>query len=323
MDYILQIKNLKKKYGDNLVLNNINLDIEKGDIYGILGFSGAGKSTLIRCINGLEKFDSGEILFEGNKATFDRDYHRNVSMIFQSFNLLEQRNVLKNVELAGELVNDVDRHTKAIEMLSIVGLSNKLKSYPSELSGGEKQRVAIARALMTNPKVLLCDEATSALDPETTNQILDLLLKLNKELGLTIIMISHQMNVIEKICKKVAVIDKMEIVEKGLAQDIFLSAQTDVGKRLIYSGHLNTELNDEKLIKIKFNGEIDTPIVANIIRDCNVLVSIIYADSRVVENRVYGFIIFKLPKDEKDVLKIERYLELKGINYEEVDNSGF
>lgn len=317
-NYILEINNLCKHYGDNLILNKINLKIKEGEIYGILGFSGAGKSTLIRCINGLEKYDSGEIIFNGEKASFDSDYRRNISMIFQSFNLLDQRTVLKNVMLPGELIKDKNREEKALKMLRLVGLEKKINSYPSQLSGGEKQRVAIARSLMTNPKLLLCDEATSALDPETTNQILDLLLRLNRDLKLTIIMISHQMNVIEKICHKVAILDKSQIIENGSAQDIFLSPKTDVGKKMIYSGHLNTELNDEKLIKIKFNGEIDTPIVANIICDCNVIVSIIYADSKVVEGRVYGQIIFKMPKDELEVKKVERYLELKNVSYEEV-----
>ncbi len=317
-DYILEINNLCKCYGDNSILNNINLKIKKGEIYGILGFSGAGKSTLVRCINGLEKYDSGEIIFNGKKALFDCNYRRDISMIFQSFNLLDQRTVIKNVMLPGELVKDSKRYEKALEMLKLVGLANKINSYPSQLSGGEKQRVAIARSLMTNPKILLCDEATSALDPETTNQILDLLLKLNQELKLTIIMISHQMNVIERICHKVAILDKSQIIENGSAQDIFLSPKTDVGKKMVYAGHLNTELNDEKLIKIKFNGEIDTPIVANIICDCNVIVSIIYADSKVVEGRVYGQIIFKMPKDEREVKKVERYLQLKNVSFEEV-----
>lgn len=320
---ILKISNLTKSYGNNVILNNIDLEVERKDIYGILGFSGAGKSTLIRCINGLEKYDSGEILYEGTYAKFDSEYRRNVSMIFQSFNLLEQRTVLKNVELPGELINDKDRCEKAKKMLEIVGLKQKTDYYPANLSGGEKQRVAIARALMTNPKILLCDEATSALDPETTNQILDLLLKLNRELELTIIMISHQMNVIERICNKVAVLDKSKIVENGNCQDIFLSPKTEVGRKMVYSGHLNTDLSDEKLIKIKFNGEIDTPIVANIITDCNVLVSIIYADSKVVDGRVYGQIIFKTPKDKKETEKVERYLDLKSISYEEVDRNEF
>ena len=174
------IENLSKSFGEHIVLSNINLLINKKDIYGILGLSGAGKSTLIRCINGLEKFDEGEIFFKQEKVTFNREYRKNVAMIFQQFNLLDQRTVLKNVELAGELFNDPDTKQKALHYLEMVGLSDKLDSYPSQLSGGQKQRVAIARALMSEPEVLLCDEATSALDPDTTNQVLALLKELNE-----------------------------------------------------------------------------------------------------------------------------------------------
>ena len=172
---LLEIKNLSKSFGEHLVLSNINLTINKKDIFGILGLSGAGKSTLIRCINGLEIFDEGEIYFKDEKVSFNREYRKNVAMIFQQFNLLDQRTVLKNVELAGELFKDPERRNKAIRYLELVGLSDKLYSYPSQLSGGQKQRVAIARALMSEPEILLCDEATSALDPDTTNQVLALL----------------------------------------------------------------------------------------------------------------------------------------------------
>ena len=318
-EHILEIKKLSKSFGEHIVLCNINLCIEKKDVYGILGLSGAGKSTLVRCINGLEKFDEGEILFEGKKVNFDRNYRREVAMIFQQFNLLDQRTVLKNVELAGELFKEKTRKEKALKYLELVGLKDKVNSYPSQLSGGQKQRVAIARALMTEPKILLCDEATSSLDPDTTNQILDLLNELNEKLGLTIIMISHQMNVIERICNKVAIIDKSVIVENGDAQDIFLFPKTDISKKILYSGHINTELDDSKLLKIIFNGEIDTPIVANIIQDCNIMLSIIYADSKVVNDRIYGQLIFKMPALPADVLKLEKYLQLKGIKYKEVD----
>lgn len=318
MKYILQIKNLSKRFGDHIVLNDINLNIKKKDIYGILGLSGAGKSTLVRCINGLEKSDSGEIYFEGTLVDFDRKYKREVAMIFQQFNLLDQRTVLKNVELAGELFKEKGRKEKALKYLELVGLKDKINAYPSQLSGGQKQRVAIARALMTEPKILLCDEATSSLDPDTTNQILDLLNELNEKLDLTIIMISHQMNVIERICNKVAIIDHSEIVENGNAQDIFLFPQTDISKKIIYSGHINTELEESKFIKIIFNGEIDTPIIANVVQDCNIILSVIYADSKVVNDRIYGQLIFKMPALQSDVVKLKKYFDLKEINYEEV-----
>ena len=321
-DIIIELKNVSKSYGSNLVLNDINLEVRKKDIYGVLGLSGAGKSTLVRCINGLEKYDSGEILYKGNKVVFDKEYAKKVSMIFQSFNLLQQRTVLKNVELPGEINKDKDREEKAKRLLELVGLSDKLNSYPSQLSGGQQQRVAIARALMTNPEVLLCDEATSALDPDTTNSILELLKELNEKLGLTIIIISHQMSVIESICNKVAIIDKSKIVENGTLYDVFLSPKTTIAKKLIYSNHLNTKLSEEKLIKLTFNGEINKPIIASIIQDCNILVSIVYADSKVVDGKVYGQLIFNLPYYEKDILKLKKYLDINEINYEEVDKDG-
>ena len=319
---LIELKNVTKSFGDHKVLSDINLSIEAGDVYGVLGLSGAGKSTLVRCINGLEKFDSGELLYNGEPASFDRNYRRKVAMIFQSFNLLQQRTVLKNVELAGELTKDKSKKEEAIRLLNLVGLGDKLNAYPSTLSGGQQQRVAIARALMTKPEVLLCDEATSALDPDTTKSILNLLKELNKKLGLTIIIISHQMSVIEAICNKVAIIDNSKIVENGLMYDVFLSPQNEIAKKLIYSGHLNTKLNDNKLIKLIFNGEVDSPIICNIIQDCNILVSIVYADSKTVNEKVYGQMIFKLPYYQEDIEKLKKYLEIKGIKYEEVDPNG-
>lgn len=318
MEYILELKNINKSFGSNKVLTDINLNIKQGDIYGILGLSGAGKSTLVRCINGLEQFDSGEILYNGEKATFSREYKQQVAMIFQSFNLLQQRTVLKNVQLAGEIAKIPDYKNKAIQLLKRVGLEDKMNSYPSQLSGGQCQRVAIARALMTNPKILLCDEATSALDPETTKQILELLKQLNNELDLTIIIISHQMSVVESICNRVAILDKSLIVEDGPLYDVFLSPKTEFAKKLIYSGHVNTTFSDDKYIKLIFDGEIDSPIIANIIQDCNMLISIVYADSKTIDHKIYGQMLIKLPSNEKEVTKLKKYLDLKNYKYEEV-----
>lgn len=315
---ILQIENLSKTFGNHQVLKDVSLQVAKGDIYGILGLSGAGKSTLVRCINGLEKSDEGKIIFDGKQVTFDRNYRRNVAMIFQQFNLLDQRTVLKNVMLSGELFGEKNCRDRAVELLKLVGLADKLDYYPSQLSGGQRQRVAIARALMSNPQILLCDEATSALDPDTANQILKLLTQLNRELGLTVIMISHQMDVIEKVCNKVAIIDNAQIVESGNAQDIFLFPKTDISKKIIYSGHINTSVDNSKFIKLIFNGEIDRPIVANIIQDCNIALSILYADSKVVNGRIYGQLILTMPADKKDAQKLRKYLDLKQIHYEEV-----
>ena len=221
---MIELKNLRKIYpskdGDFTALKNINLTVEDGDIYGIIGLSGAGKSTLVRCINLLEKPTSGSVFIDGEdltKVSKKRllEIRKKVSMIFQQFNLLQQCTVLKNVCLAGEISGNKNPVEKATELLNLVGLGEKLNSYPAQLSGGQQQRVAIARALMTDPKILLCDEATSALDPETTVSILQLLKSLNKERGLTVVIISHQMSVIESICNKVAIIDNAEIVSNN------------------------------------------------------------------------------------------------------------
>lgn len=321
----ISIRHIDKSYdGKNKVLDDISLEIEKGDIYGILGLSGAGKSTLIRCINGLENIDDGAIYFN-DELIIDKTKHicpstrRNIAMIFQSFNLLEQKTVLENVEFALEIVHDKAKREKALKALARVSLSDKIKAYPSQLSGGEKQRVAIARALVMKPQVLLSDEATSALDPETTASILELLKELNQELGLTIIMISHQINVIESVCNKVAIIEKAKIIESGDLAEVFLSPKEELSKKLIYSNHVETSLDDKKMIRLLFDGNIDEPLIANIVQDCGILVSIIYADSKVIDGRVYGQVVIKLPKAEKDHHKLIKYLALHKVRYEEVN----
>ena len=326
---MIEIKNLGKTYesknGDFVALKNINLTVEDGDIYGIIGLSGAGKSTLVRCINFLERPTEGELYIDGENL-FDvskdrlREIRRKVTMIFQQFNLLQQRTVLKNVELAGEISGEQDRTEKAKRLLETVGLADKLNSYPSELSGGQQQRVAIARALMTDPKVLLCDEATSALDPETTHSILELLKDLNKKLGLTIVIISHQMSVIEAVCNKVAIIDKSEIVANGSLAEVFLSPQAAVAKRLIYSGRVHTGVKGEKFVKLMFDGEIEQPVITNIIQQCDILLSVYYAETKVINDKTYGQIIFRLPYYEEDVKKLNAYLDKEGIAHEEVDS---
>lgn len=329
---MIEIKNLSKVYesknGPFTALKNIDLTVEDGDIYGIIGLSGAGKSTLVRCINFLERPTSGELLIDGENL-FDvskerlREIRRKVTMIFQQFNLLQQRTVLKNVELAGEIAGDKDkaaRTEKAVRLLETVGLKDKLKSYPSELSGGQQQRVAIARALMTDPKVLLCDEATSALDPDTTHSILELLKELNKKLGLTIVIISHQMSVIEAVCNKVAIIDNSEIVDSGTLSEVFLSPKAAVAKRLIYSGRVHTGVKGEKFVKLMFNGEIEQPVITNIVQQCNILLSVYYAETKVINDKTYGQIIFRLPYYEEDIQKLNAYLDKDGIAHEEVDS---
>ena len=319
----IEIKNVSKSFGDLKVLDDISLTINKGDIYGVLGLSGAGKSTLVRCINGLETFDEGEILFNDKLLAspthkVERVNKRKIAMIFQSFNLLQQVDVLKNVEFALEINNIPNKKEKAIEALKLVGLGDKLHAYPSELSGGQAQRVAIARALVLEPEVLLSDEATSALDPETTSSILKLLKKLNKELGLTVIMISHQINVVEEICNRVAILSNAKLVEEGEFSDVFLNPKTDIAKSLIYSNHVKTLLDESKTIRLIFDGNLDEPVIANIVEECGILVSIMYADTKVIDGKMYGQLVFKLPKKTKDITKLRKYLDLHNIRYEEV-----
>ena len=329
---MIEIRNVSKIYetrqGAFTALNNVSLAIEDGDVFGIIGLSGAGKSTLVRCINLLEKPSSGSIIIDGEDLTTAdkaklRTMRRKVSMIFQQFNLLQQRTVLKNVELAGEIDKNPCRREKAIELLTTVGLKDKLDSYPSELSGGQQQRVAIARALMTDPEVLLCDEATSALDPETTKSILALLKDLNRKLGLTIVIISHQMSVIEAICNKVAIIDNAEIVEEGELQNVFLSPKMPITKRLVYSGRVNAAVRGEKLVKLLFDGTTDQPVITHIIQECNILLSVFYAETKVINDVTYGQIIFRLPYYDEDIEKLRAYLDEKGVAYEEVDSDDF
>lgn len=329
---MIEIRNVSKIYetrqGAFTALNNVSLAIEDGDVFGIIGLSGAGKSTLVRCINLLEKPSSGSIIIDGEDLTTAdkaklRTMRRKVSMIFQQFNLLQQRTVLKNVELAGEIDKNPRRLEKAIELLTTVGLKDKLDSYPSELSGGQQQRVAIARALMTDPEVLLCDEATSALDPETTKSILALLKDLNRKLGLTIVIISHQMSVIEAICNKVAIIDNAEIVEEGELQNVFLSPKMPITKRLVYSGRVNAAVRGEKLVKLLFDGTTDQPVITHIIQECNILLSVFYAETKVINDVTYGQIIFRLPYYDEDIEKLRAYLDEKGVAYEEVDSDDF
>lgn len=245
---IIQLKNLEKKFHNNkstvTALEQINLEIQEGEIFGIIGLSGAGKSTLVRCINMLETPTAGSVIFEGQDLTTLRPKElakarQSMGMIFQQFNLLMQRNALDNVcfplELSG--VSKAEARKRATELLETVGLSDKAKSYPSQLSGGQKQRVAIARALATNPKILLCDEATSALDPNTTRSILSLLKDINARFGITIIVITHEMSVIQDICTKVAIIDNSRIAETGEVREIFTNPKSEIAKQLITPYH--------------------------------------------------------------------------------------
>ncbi len=246
-----KLENLSKEFHEKensiAAVKNVNLHIEKGEIFGIIGFSGAGKSTLVRCLNLLEVPTSGKVIFNGKNLmeisqTELRKYRQKIGMIFQSFNLLAQRNIVDNVcyplEIAG--VKKKEARKKALALLKLVGIEEKAKNYPSQLSGGQKQRVAIARALATDPDVLLCDEATSALDPITTTAILELLKEINQKLGVTIIIITHEMKVVQQICDSVAVMSEGTIVEQGAVKEIFATPESEITKRLVWDWNFDS-----------------------------------------------------------------------------------
>jgi D-methionine transport system ATP-binding protein len=328
---IIEIKNLEKKYKskDNIVtaLSGINLSINEGDICGIIGMSGAGKSTLVRCINYLEKPTSGSVFIENKNLSSLKDIElrkvrQNIGMIFQQFNLLLQRNVEDNIsfplEISGK--NKKEGRKRAQELLELVGLTDKSKSYPSQLSGGQKQRVAIARALSTNPKILLCDEATSALDPTTTRSILSLLKEINKKLGITIVIITHEMSVVEEICDYVAIIDNGSLVEHGTVEDVFSKPKTDSAKKLVYHNN-NTvvEMSGKRCIRIVFDGKSSyEPVIANMVLECRAQVNILLANTQDINGNAFGQMILQLPEDDMVANKIINYLRDKNIVVEEL-----
>ena len=307
-------------------MKNINLEIKDGEIFGIIGLSGAGKSTLIRCINLLEKPTNGEIYINGvdiTKVTKKEllKMRTKIGMIFQNFNLLEQKTVLQNVLFPLEInkVNKTTAKEKAIELLRLVGLENKINNYPSQLSGGEKQRVAIARALTTNPDVILSDEATSALDPNTTQTILELLKKINREYGITIIVITHEMKVIEQLCDRVAIIDKSNIGEIGNVEDIFVRPKTEIGKELIFGNTriVDKIVNREKIRLIFDNVSSYEPIVSNMILQCNTPINILDAQINDYDGKVKGEMLIQISEDVKEKQKIIAYLNEHNIEYKE------
>ncbi len=326
METEIKIEHLSKSFDGKKVIDDVSFEIEKGDIYGVLGLSGAGKSTLVRCINSLETFEEGKIYFKDRllcspTVKASRDDKRMIGMIFQSFNLLDQKNCLENVMIGLEIhkVEKKKRKEIAMEALKRVGLDDKWDSYPSQLSGGQKQRVSIARCLALKPEVILSDEATSALDSENTKSVLSLLSSLNKNEGITIIMISHQLNTIEAICNKVCILDKAKIVENGNIDDVFLSPKADITKQLLYSNKIHTNLDEKKMLRILFDGNADEPILSEIVLNCNVLVNLVYADTKVKDGKIYGQTVIQKPIDEKDYKKVLQFLNFKSIKYEEVE----
>ena len=332
---MIEIQNLSKTFpvsgGTVEALKDISLTIPDGEIYGIIGMSGAGKSTLVRCINMLERTKSGKVIIDGKdlgslKQAQLREERRNITMIFQGFNLLMQRNCLKNVcfplELAG--YNKKEAVERATELLELVGLGEKLKSYPAQLSGGQQQRVAIARALATHPKILLCDEATSALDPQTTQSILSLIKDIHDKLGLTVIIITHQMSVVEQICTRVAILNHGTVVEEGAVSEVFASPKSQEAKQLVYpEGYqqaIETE-REEHLIRVVFNGAsaTQTPLIAKMAMEENIMASILFASTRSLGDKAYGNMLLGISGGKEQMEKAVAYLRrIPDIHVEEV-----
>ena len=327
---MIELINLSKTYssaaGDVEALRDINLTIHDGEIFGIIGLSGAGKSTLVRCINLLERPSAGQVIIDGKDMTaLPRtellQMRRKISMIFQGFNLLEQRSVLRNVtfplEIAG--VKRKEAAEKALSLLKVVGLEDKAAAYPAQLSGGQKQRVAIARALATDPRYLLCDEATSALDPNTTRSILDLLRQINRELGVTIVVITHEMKVIDQICDRVAVIDNSRIAEEGKVSEVFTNPQSAIARELILpQDRAAIDTTGGKKLRLIFDGKYSQePVISKMTLDCQAPVNIIFADTREYEDNIFGHMIIELPRDEHQAAKILTWLKNSPVTWKE------
>ncbi len=332
-------KTFTTKDGIVQALKNVNLEIEAGEIYGIIGMSGAGKSTLVRCINFLEEPTEGRVLIRGKSlGEYSekelRKQREDIGMIFQHFNLLMQKNVKDNVcfPLYIQKKSKREAREKALELLKIVGLSDRTKAYPAQLSGGQKQRVAIARALASDPKILLCDEATSALDPQTTSSILALLKDINQKLGITIVIITHQMSVVREICNRVAILKDGEVAEYGDVEDIFLHPKTEVARELIRN---DVEINQDQKgpalhgrdlirsgdrIRVIYRDQPDAqPVIANMVLRFLEPVNIMGANTRSVHGKAAGEIILEFIPESTQKAEMKQYLRDCGLEVEEVD----
>ena len=332
---MIELKEVSKTFqtadGPFHALTGISLTIRDGDIFGIVGMSGAGKSTLVRCVNLLEKPTSGQVIIDGEDMTRLsqkqlREKRRSISMIFQQFNLLMQRTCLKNVcfpmEIAG--VAREKALSRARELLELVGLPDKAESYPAQLSGGQMQRVAIARALASDPKVLLCDEATSALDPSTTGAILALIKDINTRLGITVIVITHQMSVIEDVCTHVAVLDGGREAEQGTVEEIFSHPKSAAARKLVCPDAAELETlppAEAGVVRVVFNGGTAyEPLIASLAIDCGVKVNILGADTKNVGGKAFGSMVLGLPRDAAQAARALSYLRARAdLTVEEVD----
>ncbi|MCI6869006.1 MAG: ATP-binding cassette domain-containing protein [Lachnospiraceae bacterium] len=333
MEPIIKIQHLNKEFKlketDVHALSDVSLDIYKGDIYGIIGMSGAGKSTLVRCLNFLERPTSGKVIVDGKDlAELSekqlREARKNIGMIFQHFNLLMQRSVIDNVcfpmEIAG--LKKKEAREKAMEYLKIVGLEEKAYAYPAQLSGGQKQRVAIARVLASDPTILLCDEATSALDPQTTKSILQLLKEINQKYGITIVVITHEMAVVQEICSHVAIIDHGKLAEHGTVEQIFQAPKSKEAKKLIYQGYEKVALmKGKRCVRIVFSENSSfEPVIANMVLAFKTPVNILYANTKDLDGVATGEMILQLPEDDVLGDKMIAYLKNTKLTVEELED---
>ena len=328
---IIEIRGLRKTFGQGeaavTALDGIDLSIEKGEIYGIIGLSGAGKSTLVRCMNLLETPTEGTVRVDGQDITTLspkelRKARQSITMIFQGFNLLMQRSALDNICFPLELSGTPRKEAvaRARELLKVVGLEGREGAYPAQLSGGQKQRVAIARALATNPKVLLCDEATSALDPTTTQSILALLQELNRSLGVTVVIITHEMKVVEQICGRVAILAESHVVEEGKVSEVFRHPKTAAARQLLMPGSETARetLAQGRAYRITFDGSTaEQPVVSGMVLSCGEPVNILFADMKNIEGKTYGQMLLQLPENEGAAARMLAYLESQRITYTE------
>lgn len=340
---MISIKNIVKTYiskrGEVKAVDDVSLEIEKGEIFGVIGYSGAGKSTLIRMLNGLEMPTDGSINIAGQEVTKIsgaelRQARQEISMIFQHFNLLWSRTVAENIsfplEIAG--VPKKDRENRVKELIELVGLSGREDAYPSQLSGGQKQRVGIARALANNPKVLLCDEATSALDPQTTDAILDLLVDINKRLGLTIVLITHEMHVIRKICHRVAVMEAGRVVESGPVLKVFKNPEAAITKRFVQQVtepeetketivNLLAKYPSGKVIQLTFVGEgAEQPLITDLIREFSLTINILQGKITQTQNGAYGTLFIHLDGDQEEIQRAIDYISAQEVGVEVIGN---
>ena len=330
-------KTFQTKNGPFDALKDVSFEIEKGDIYGVIGYSGAGKSTLIRRVNALETPTSGNVWVEGKDiGTLNqkelRNLRKGIGMIFQQFNLLESKTIYDNVAIALKLngISKKDIEKRVTELLDFVELSDKKYSYPGQLSGGQKQRVGIARALANNPSILLCDEATSALDPKTTDSILELLKKINEMLHITIVIITHEMNVIQKICNKVAVMDYGQVVETGSVIQVFSNPQSDIAKRFVGNlirdvipeplvESIRRETRNSRLLRIKLeNTDSTEPLLWEINRRFEVETNILYSTINVIQGIVVGIMLVLFIGTDEEIEKAEQYILESKEEYREV-----